>query len=214
MGGFQILPETGIGWPGCSGNHRHLTFAIRALMNAHAAGRLSGLCFRPLRSGLESKCRHERLLREIFRYPRDVCGPMFNTGQPHAMRNSAHRLCASAGSEGGFGVSMRGRFPEPLSFGELGVRQAGVVDRAGIYRAGDQCGRHGGHQQRHQEAAIAAGQFDHQNHGRYRTLGGSGQNRTGPHQREQARGEQKFLDDLAGRRGSSIFAWKPEESPL
>src|SRR3984957_5138303 len=119
VGGFQILPETGIGWPGCSGNRRHLTFAIRALMNAHTAGRLSGLCFRPLRSGLESKCRHERLLREIFRYPRDVCGPMFNTGQPHAMRNSAHRLCASAGSEGGFGVSMRGRFPEPLSFGEL-----------------------------------------------------------------------------------------------
>ena len=34
------------------------------------------------------------------------------------------------------------------------------------------------------------------------------------HQREQARGEQKFLDDLAGRRGSSIFAWKPVESPL
>lgn len=32
--------------------------------------------------------------------------------------------------------------------------------------------------------------------------------------REQARAEQKFLDDLAGRRGSSIFAWKPAETPL
>jgi flagellar export protein FliJ len=34
------------------------------------------------------------------------------------------------------------------------------------------------------------------------------------HQRNEARGEQKFLDDLAGRRGSSIFAWKPAETPL
>jgi flagellar export protein FliJ len=33
------------------------------------------------------------------------------------------------------------------------------------------------------------------------------------HQREQARGEQKFLDDLAGRRGS-LFAWKPADTPL
>ena len=32
--------------------------------------------------------------------------------------------------------------------------------------------------------------------------------------REQARSEQKFLDDLAGRRGNSIFAWKPAETPL
>lgn len=32
------------------------------------------------------------------------------------------------------------------------------------------------------------------------------------HQRETARGEQKFLDDLAGRRRSSIFAWKPVEN--
>jgi len=34
------------------------------------------------------------------------------------------------------------------------------------------------------------------------------------HRREQARGEQKFLDDLAGRRGSSILAWKSAETPL
>jgi flagellar export protein FliJ len=34
------------------------------------------------------------------------------------------------------------------------------------------------------------------------------------HQREQARGEQKFLDDLAGRRGNSILAWKSAEIPL
>jgi flagellar export protein FliJ len=32
------------------------------------------------------------------------------------------------------------------------------------------------------------------------------------HQRDQARGEQKFLDDLAGRRGASILTWKPESS--
>jgi flagellar protein FliJ len=34
------------------------------------------------------------------------------------------------------------------------------------------------------------------------------------HRRDQARGEQKFLDDLAGHRGSSILAWKPAETPL
>lgn len=34
------------------------------------------------------------------------------------------------------------------------------------------------------------------------------------HLREQARGEQKFLDDLAGRRGSSILTWKATETPL
>lgn len=34
------------------------------------------------------------------------------------------------------------------------------------------------------------------------------------HRRELAVGEQKFLDDLAGRRGQSIFAWKPSETPL
>jgi flagellar export protein FliJ len=34
------------------------------------------------------------------------------------------------------------------------------------------------------------------------------------HRREQARGEQKFLDDLAGRRGNSILAWKSAETPL
>jgi len=34
------------------------------------------------------------------------------------------------------------------------------------------------------------------------------------YQRELARGEQKFLDDLAGRRGNSIFAWKPAEASL
>jgi flagellar export protein FliJ len=34
------------------------------------------------------------------------------------------------------------------------------------------------------------------------------------HRREQARGEQKFLDDLAGRRGKSILAWKSAETPL
>jgi flagellar export protein FliJ len=34
------------------------------------------------------------------------------------------------------------------------------------------------------------------------------------HRREEARGEQKFLDDLAGRRGSSILAWKSAETPL
>ncbi|MGP8200997.1 MAG: flagellar export protein FliJ [Limisphaerales bacterium] len=34
------------------------------------------------------------------------------------------------------------------------------------------------------------------------------------HQRELARGEQKFLDDLAGRRGNSILAWKSAETPL
>lgn len=32
------------------------------------------------------------------------------------------------------------------------------------------------------------------------------------HRRDLARGEQRFLDDLAGRRASSIFAWKPAES--
>ena len=32
--------------------------------------------------------------------------------------------------------------------------------------------------------------------------------------REQGRLEQKFLDDLAGRRGNSIFAWKPTDTPL
>jgi len=32
------------------------------------------------------------------------------------------------------------------------------------------------------------------------------------HRRDLARGEQRFLDDLAGRRGSSIFAWKPAET--
>ena len=34
------------------------------------------------------------------------------------------------------------------------------------------------------------------------------------YRREQARGEQKFLDDLAGRRGSSILAWRSAETPL
>lgn len=34
------------------------------------------------------------------------------------------------------------------------------------------------------------------------------------HRREQARGEQKFLDDLAGRRGNSILSWKSAEIPL
>ena len=34
------------------------------------------------------------------------------------------------------------------------------------------------------------------------------------YQREQARGEQKLLDDLAGRRSNSIFAWKSAETPL
>jgi flagellar export protein FliJ len=34
------------------------------------------------------------------------------------------------------------------------------------------------------------------------------------HRYEQARGEQKFLDDLAGRRGNSILAWKSAETPL
>jgi len=34
------------------------------------------------------------------------------------------------------------------------------------------------------------------------------------HRRDQVRGEQKFLDDLAGQRGNSIFAWKPAETPL
>jgi flagellar export protein FliJ len=34
------------------------------------------------------------------------------------------------------------------------------------------------------------------------------------HRRELAQGEQKFLDDLAGRRGNSVFAWKPSETPL
>jgi len=34
------------------------------------------------------------------------------------------------------------------------------------------------------------------------------------HRRDEARDEQKFLDDLAGRRGNSILAWKPAETPL
>jgi flagellar FliJ protein len=34
------------------------------------------------------------------------------------------------------------------------------------------------------------------------------------YQREVARSEQKFLDDLAGRRGNSILAWKSAEIPL
>ena len=34
------------------------------------------------------------------------------------------------------------------------------------------------------------------------------------HQRDQARAEQKFLDDLGGRRGSSVLAWKPADNPL
>jgi flagellar export protein FliJ len=34
------------------------------------------------------------------------------------------------------------------------------------------------------------------------------------HLREQGRGEQKFLDDLASRRGSSLLAWKSAETPL
>jgi flagellar export protein FliJ len=34
------------------------------------------------------------------------------------------------------------------------------------------------------------------------------------YQRELARGEQKFLDDLAGRRGNSILAWKSAETQL
>jgi flagellar export protein FliJ len=34
------------------------------------------------------------------------------------------------------------------------------------------------------------------------------------HQRDQVHDEQKFLDDLAGRRGNSILAWKPAETPL
>jgi flagellar export protein FliJ len=34
------------------------------------------------------------------------------------------------------------------------------------------------------------------------------------HQREQARGEQKFLDDLASHRGNSILAWNSAETPL
>ena len=33
------------------------------------------------------------------------------------------------------------------------------------------------------------------------------------HQRDQARGEQKMLDDLAGRRGNSLLAWNPSEMP-
>jgi flagellar export protein FliJ len=34
------------------------------------------------------------------------------------------------------------------------------------------------------------------------------------HDREQVRAEQKFLDDLAGRRSSSILAWKPSDTPV
>jgi flagellar export protein FliJ len=34
------------------------------------------------------------------------------------------------------------------------------------------------------------------------------------HQRDEVRGEQKFLDDLAGRRGNSVLAWKPADTPL
>jgi flagellar export protein FliJ len=34
------------------------------------------------------------------------------------------------------------------------------------------------------------------------------------HRQDQVRSEQKFLDDLAGRRGGSIFAWKPAETLL
>jgi flagellar export protein FliJ len=33
------------------------------------------------------------------------------------------------------------------------------------------------------------------------------------HQRDQARSEQKIMDDLAGRRGNSILAWNPSEMP-
>lgn len=34
------------------------------------------------------------------------------------------------------------------------------------------------------------------------------------HRRELARGDQKFLDDIAGRRGNSLLSWKAAESPL
>ena len=34
------------------------------------------------------------------------------------------------------------------------------------------------------------------------------------HQRDQARDERKMIDDLAGRRGNSLLAWKPAETPL